>query len=78
MNKKKVDSILKGITAAGICLLYTSELYNAVNQALINNMIILAFDNTAHSKELYPMGNIFDSSNYVKDVYKRQGRDPAL
>lgn len=42
------------------------ELYNAVNQALINNMIILAFDNTAHSKELYPMGNIFDSSNYVK------------
>lgn len=29
-------------------------------------MIILAFDNTAHSKELYPMGNIFESSNYVK------------
>ena len=42
------------------------ELYNAVNQALINNMLILAFDNTAHSKELYPMENIFDSSNYVK------------
>lgn len=42
------------------------ELYNALNEALINNMIILAFDNTAHSKELYPMGNIFDSSNYVK------------
>ena len=42
------------------------ELYNAVNQALINNMLILAFDNTVHSKELYPMKNIFDSSNYVK------------
>ena len=42
------------------------ELYNAVNQALINNMLILAFDNTVHSKELYPMENIFDSSNYVK------------
>lgn len=42
------------------------ELYNAVNQALINNMLILAFDNTAHSKELYPMENIFDSSDYVK------------
>lgn len=42
------------------------ELYDAVNQALINNMLILAFDNTAHSKELYPMENIFDSSNYVK------------
>lgn len=42
------------------------ELYNAVNQALINNMLILAFDNTAHSKELYPMENIFDRSNYVK------------
>ena len=42
------------------------ELYNAVNEALINNMLILAFDNTAHSKELYPMENIFDSSNYVK------------
>ena len=42
------------------------ELYNAVNQALINNMLILAFDNTAHSKELYPMENIIDSSNYVK------------
>lgn len=42
------------------------ELYNAVNQALINNMLILAFDNTAHSKELYPKENIFDSSNYVK------------
>lgn len=41
------------------------ELYNAVNQALINNMLILAFDNTVHSKELYPMENIFDSSNYV-------------
>lgn len=41
------------------------ELYNAVNQALINNMIILAFDNTVHSKELYPIENIFDSSNYV-------------
>lgn len=33
---------------------------------MVNNMIILAFDNTAHSKELYPMGNIFESSNYVK------------
>ena len=42
------------------------ELYNAVNEALINNMLILAFDNTAHSKELYPMENIFDSSDYVK------------
>lgn len=42
------------------------ELYNVVNQALINNMLILAFDNTVHSKELYPMENIFDSSNYVK------------
>lgn len=42
------------------------ELYNAVNQAMINNMLILAFDNTAHSKELYPMENIFDSSDYVK------------
>lgn len=42
------------------------ELYNAVNEAMVNNMIILAFDNTAHSKELYPMGNIFESSNYVK------------
>lgn len=42
------------------------ELYNAVNQALINNMLILAFDNTVHSKELYPMENIIDSSNYVK------------
>ena len=42
------------------------ELYNAVNQALINNMLILAFDNTVHSKELYPMENIFDSSDYVK------------
>ena len=42
------------------------ELYNAVNQALINNMLILAFDNTVHSKELYPMENIFDRSNYVK------------
>lgn len=42
------------------------ELYNAVNQALINNMLILAFDNTAHSKELYLMENIFDSSDYVK------------
>lgn len=42
------------------------ELYNAVNEALINNMLILAFDNTVHSKELYPMENIFDSSNYVK------------
>ena len=29
-------------------------------------MLILAFDNTAHSKELYPMENIFDSSDYVK------------
>lgn len=27
------------------------ELYNAVNEAMVNNMIILAFDNTAHSKE---------------------------
>ena len=42
------------------------ELYNAVNEALVNNMIILAFDNTAHSKELYPIENIFDSSDYVK------------
>lgn len=42
------------------------ELYNVVNQALINNMLILAFDNTVHSKELYPMENIIDSSNYVK------------
>lgn len=42
------------------------ELYNAVNQALINNMLILAFDNTAHSKELYLMENIFDSSDHVK------------
>ena len=42
------------------------ELYNAVNEALINNIIILAFDNTVHSKELYPMENIFDNSNYVK------------
>ena len=38
----------------------------ALNEAMVNNMIILAFDNTAHSKELYPMGNIFESSNYVK------------
>ena len=45
---------------------HSRELYNAVNQALINNMLILAFDNTVHSKELYPMENIFDSSNYVK------------
>lgn len=45
---------------------HSRELYNAVNQALINNMLILAFDNTAHSKELYPMENIFDRSNYVK------------
>ena len=30
------------------------------------NIIILAFDNTVHSKELYPMENIFDNSNYVK------------
>lgn len=45
---------------------HSRELYNAVNQALINNMLILAFDNTAHAKELYPMENIFDSSNYVK------------
>lgn len=44
---------------------HSRELYNAVNQALINNMLILAFDNTVHSKELYPMENIFDSSNYV-------------
>ena len=44
---------------------HSRELYNAVNQALINNMLILAFDNTAHSKELYPMENIFDSNNYV-------------
>lgn len=42
------------------------ELYNAVNEAMVNNMIILAFDNTAHSKELYTMGDIFESSNYVK------------
>lgn len=42
-----------------------SDIY-AVNEAMVNNMIILAFDNTAHSKELYPMGNIFESSNYVK------------
>lgn len=39
------------------------ELYNAVNEAMVNNMIILAFDNTAHSKELYPMGNIFESTS---------------
>ena len=45
---------------------HSRELYNAVNQALINNMLILAFENTAHSKELYPMENIFDRSNYVK------------
>ena len=44
---------------------HSRELYNAVNQALINNMLILAFDNTAHSKELYPIENIFDSSNYM-------------
>ena len=29
-------------------------------------MLILAFDNTAHSKELYLMENIFDSSDHVK------------
>lgn len=45
---------------------HSRELYNAVNQALINNMLILAFDNTVHSKELYQMENIFDSSDYVK------------
>lgn len=39
---------------------------NDVLKEMVNNMIILAFDNTAHSKELYPMGNIFESSNYVK------------
>lgn len=38
------------------------ELYNAVNEAMVNNMIILAFDNTAHSKELYPIED--DSTFY--------------
>ena len=40
------------------------ELYNAVNEAMVNNMIILAFDNTAHSKELYP---IYEFVNNVGD-----------
>ena len=43
------------------------ELYNAVNEAMVNNMIILAFDNTAHSKELYTMGNIFVKQQLCED-----------
>ena len=33
---------------------------------MCNNLKLLEVDNTANSNELYPMGNIFESSNYVK------------
>lgn len=36
-------------------MMWHSVVYRALKQIMVNNMIILAFDNTAHSKELYPM-----------------------
>lgn len=44
------------------------ELYNAVNEAMVNNMIILAFDNTAHSKECdFFVTTLVEDIDYIEE-----------
>lgn len=50
------------------------ELYNAVNEAMVNNMIILAFDNTAHSKELYPIAAAALHGGYLAEMNTGEGK----